>query len=235
VLGIQTGAAPRGGSSGQACDALRVLWCWGSIDSSNGSGPLLGKWLITMQNRLNNTQLTLTAALLLSTTALYGGCGISASGLNGVELPSDAPTIVNNADPMARPTQVAWTAARAQRCGFSFDPAKLKANYIAYESKQGAAGDQLARIQKTYESTLQATSAKISTDPGYCANTTTSEIKLDLTRHLAGDYTPNLPKPKAGQSCGILGCPLPIVDEPYDPNSFWQKKDHDISSNGRGG
>ena len=40
-------------------------------------------------------------------------------------------------DPLARPTQVAWTSARATRCGFVFNPQQLRSNYLAYESRFG--------------------------------------------------------------------------------------------------
>ena len=98
------------------------------------------------------------AALLLGATALHAGCGSNANSLttgSTAGLPADAPGNLSNADPMARPVAVAWTSARAKRCGFYFDPAKLKVNYLSYERTQGASGDQLANIEKSYDTTFK--------------------------------------------------------------------------------
>jgi hypothetical protein len=142
--------------------------------------------------------------LLLVGTALHAGCGNNASGLTTSS--TDVPTITSQ-DPMARPIQVAWTSARAQRCGFYFDPAKLKASYIGYESRQaGMTTDQLAKIQVSYDTTFKSITARVSADPDYCTDKKGSEIKVDLQRHLAGDFTPNLPKPKPVDPCGFFGC-----------------------------
>ena len=117
-------------------------------------------------------------------------------------LPPDAPAAISNDDPMARPVAVAWTSARAKRCGFYFDPAKLRTSYLAYEARQ-ASGEQYAKIEKTYDTTYKATSEKVSQDVDYCSDRKALEIKADLERHLAADYTPNLPKPKTVASCGV--------------------------------
>ena len=50
---------------------------------------------------------------------------------------------------MAKPVQVAWTSARAQKCGFNFDPGKLKANYIASEQRAGADAARMANVDKS--------------------------------------------------------------------------------------
>jgi hypothetical protein len=175
----------------------------------------------------------LASALLAA--ALSSGCS-GGSGLlgGGVELPSDAPTMINNADPMARPVQVAWTSARAQRCGFNFDPHKLKANYLAYETRQGTPREQLPKIEQTYDTTFQNVSGKVSADPGYCTDRKSADIKGDLNRHLAGDYTPNLPKPKVA-SCGGLfdACVSGASEDPFDTTKFWRKQDLETVNRGR--
>lgn len=162
-------------------------------------------------------------ALLLAGTALHAGCGNSSAGLTTGStglLPADSPTAMTNEDPMARPIGVAWTSARAKRCGFYFDPAKLKTNYLAYESKQGLAGEQFAKIEKAYDTSYRVTSEKISTDTDYCSERKGLEIKADLERHLAGDYTPNLPKAKPVASCGFWGC-TSSHDDPFSTKKFW--------------
>ena len=166
-------------------------------------------------------------ALLLAGTALHAGCGNGSAGLTTSStglLPADSPAAVTNEDAMARPVAVAWTSARAKRCGFYFDPAKLKTSYLAYESRQGVAGEQYAKIEKAYDTTYRVTSEKISADADYCSDRKGLEIKADLERHLAGDYTPNLPKPKPIASCGFWGC-TSSGDEPFSSNKFWKDQE----------
>ena len=122
---------------------------------------------------------------------------------------------------------MAWTSARAQRCGFNFDTAKLRATYLAYESRQGAAGEQLAKIQNSYDTTFKTISGRVSADPDYCTDKKSADIKVDLTRHLAGDYTPNLPKPKVEVSCGLFGgaCDSGQTDEKFESKKFYDELD----------
>lgn len=168
--------------------------------------------------------------LLLAATALHAGCGNSSTGLLTTSstnlLPPDAPspTALNNDDPMARPVAVAWTAARAKRCAFFFDPVKLRSNYLAYEAKQGAVGEQYAKITNNYDTTYKVTWEKVVGDPDYCSERKGLEIKADLERHLLGDYTPNLPKPKPIASCGFWGC-TSSNDEPFSSKKFWTEQE----------
>ena len=170
----------------------------------------------------------LASALLVAGTALHAGCGNNAGGLttgSTAGLPADAPGNLSNEDPMARPVAVAWTAARAKRCGFYFDPAKLKINYLAYERTQGANGEKLAKIEQSYDTTFKTISDRVSGDAEYCTASRGLDIKADLQRHLAGDYSPNLPKPKPVASCGLMGCPESTSDKPFDSKTFWTDKD----------
>jgi hypothetical protein len=169
----------------------------------------------------------MACALLLSSAALAAGCSGGASGLTtGATQPADAPSGVNNGHPMARPVSVAWTSARARRCGFYFDPAKLRSAYLAFEAQQGAAGDQLAKIQSSYDSTFNVISTRIGGEADYCTERRGADIKADLQRHLAGDFTPNLPKPTADASCGLFGCATSSdPDKPFDSKDFWKKQD----------
>ena len=173
-------------------------------------------------------------ALLLAGTALQAGCGNSSAGLatsSTSVLPPDAPAAISNDDPMARPVAVAWTSARAKRCGFYFDPAKLRTSYLAYEARQ-ASGEQYTKIEKTYDTTYKATSEKVSQDVDYCSDRKALEIKADLERHLAADYTPNLPKPKTVASCGLLGC-AQGPDENFTSKKFWSDMAKQPGASGR--
>jgi hypothetical protein len=167
------------------------------------------------------------AGLILVSTALHAGCGSGASGLTTGATPSgDSPGGgLTNDNPMARPISVAWTSARAKRCGFYFDPAKLRSSYLAFEAQQGNAGDQMAKIQATYDQTYSSISGRISADADYCSDRKSADIKADLQRHMAGDYAPNLPKPKVDQSCGFFGCNVSSTDENFNSKDFWKKQD----------
>ena len=168
--------------------------------------------------------------LLLAAAALHVGCSGASGFLTGSTTAADAPGKLNNEDPAARPVAVAWTSARAVRCGFYFDPAKLKASYLAYEAKQ-AGPDKLANVEKTYDSTFKAIRDRVSSDPDYCTNRKSAEIKTDLTRHLAGDFKPNLPKPQVAVSCGLFGCGDGSGDKPWSADQFW--KDEAARQTGR--
>jgi hypothetical protein len=165
-------------------------------------------------------------ALLLAAAALQAGCSNSSAGLaTGGVMPADAPAAVglSNDDPMARPVAVAWTSARAKRCAFYFDPAKLRTTYLSYEGRQGAGGEQYAKIEKAYDTTYRVTLEKTVGDPDYCSERKGGEIKADLERYLAGDYTPNLPKAKPIASCGFWGCQS-SQDEQFSSKKFWEEQ-----------
>jgi hypothetical protein len=173
----------------------------------------------------------LTAGLMLAGAGLAAGCGGNAAGLTTSSTAPGDSKIPSNDDPLARPTFVAWTSARAKRCGFFFDPAKLKANYLAYENKQGQGGH-LANIEKVYDQTFKSTSDSAWAQEDYCSERKGAEIKQELARHLAGDYAPNFPKPKVVADCGVFGCSA-ASEEPFDSKKFWQKTDADKVYGGR--
>ena len=86
----------------------------------------------------------LVTALVLAAAGLAAACsgGAMGGGTTMIEDP-DAPAGVRNDSPMARPIAVAWTSARARRCGFYFDSARLRTNYLAYEAGQGNSREKL--------------------------------------------------------------------------------------------
>jgi hypothetical protein len=88
-----------------------------------------------------------------------------------------------------------------------------------------AAGDQFNKIQTTYDTTFKTISGRVSSDPDYCTDKRSSQIKADLTRHLAGDYTPNLPKPKEVQCGGIFGgaCDSGASDKKFESKEFYDE------------
>ena len=146
----------------------------------------------------------LTAALALA------GCSSASSGLTtGSILPGAAKPA---ADPVVERTiQVGATSARAAKCGYNFDPQKLRANYIAFETRQP--GADAAKIEKIYDATRTSVAAKIPDPSDYCNDEQTAKIKSDLTRHLAGDYNP-APKKVEATLADILASK---EQKPWDP------------------
>lgn len=93
-------------------------------------------------------------------------------------------------DPLARPTQVGWTSARATRCGFVFSPQHLRANYLSAESAYGHSPQQMQKIEKAHDYTRESVLATINDDPTYCNKERLDAIRADLNRYLSGDYSP---------------------------------------------
>jgi hypothetical protein len=137
--------------------------------------------------------LALLAAALAGCSA---GSGLTTGSLLGDDKP--APKVV---DPSARAFQVGTASARAVKCGFNFDPGKLKSNYLAYE-KQQAPGQDTANVERVYDVSFNGVAKAVAAEGDYCSDAKTRQIKADLTRHLAGDYTPNPPKDE--QEEGLL-------------------------------
>jgi hypothetical protein len=162
--------------------------------------------------------------LMLAGAAVLAGCGSSASGLITGSTSADTPGNINSDDPLARPIGVAWTSARAHRCGFYFDPNKLRASYLAFEAKDSNA-EQLAKVEKTYDSTFKVIRERIGEDPDYCSDKKGTEIKANLQRHLAGDFTPDFPKAKKVESCGFFGCAGSGSSEKWDSEQWWKEEE----------
>ena len=110
-------------------------------------------------------------------------------GKEGASSEKEARNIASN-DPLARPIQVGWTSARATQCGFIFDPAQLRASYMASEAQAGATPEQMQKIERAYDYTRESVLAAIGDNLNYCNKERTAAIRRDLNRYLAGDYTP---------------------------------------------
>ncbi len=173
---------------------------------------------------MNRFAQTAAAGLLLAAGVVLSACSNSAGGLiTGTTQDGDMPGGITNDNPLARPIGVAWTSARAQRCGFYFDATKLRAAYLAYEARQSNA-EALAKAEKSYDTTFKGTKDRVSADPDYCTEAKGAAIKADLQRHLAGDFTPKFPAPKKEESCGFFGCASPYSD-PLNEKKFWEDQE----------
>lgn len=117
----------------------------------------------------------------LSTSSIFGGS------TSAPAAPSSTPT--------SRAFQVGSTAARAAKCGYNFDSNKLRASFLAYEASQTPGQDQ-ANVVTTYDTAYTGVTKATGQQSGYCTDAKTREIKAALNRHLAGDYSPDAPKPE---------------------------------------
>lgn len=137
---------------------------------------------------------------ILLSVCIFGlsGCGKGVGDILGGNTASTEFQQKPKIDPLARPIQVAWTSARAARCGFYFDSNQLRASYLAYEADQGASGQQIKKYQQAYDFTKKTVSKNIAGNPKYCKDKKrVEEIRTDLQRHLQGDYTPRPRKKSA--------------------------------------
>jgi hypothetical protein len=125
---------------------------------------------------------------------LLAGCSAGSGLTTGALLGDDKPAAPVN-DAPARAFQVGTASARAVKCGFNFDPAKLKTNYIAYE-KQQPGGQDTAKIERIYDVSFNGVAKAVAAEGEYCSEAKTKTIKADLGRHLAGDYTPRVEEKK---------------------------------------
>lgn len=153
------------------------------------------------------------AAVVAATLA---GCGSSAlttgSLFGGESKPKAAPAPRN--DPTARAFQVGAVTARAQKCGFNFDPARLKTNFLAAEVQQGTSADELSKADRLFTVTQNTVAKAIAGDEDYCSDERIAYIRGDLTRHLAGDFTPGRPRDFSKDDVGLFsfGGETPIDD-----------------------
>jgi hypothetical protein len=112
-----------------------------------------------------------------STGTLLGGGDAAKASAPPPETPTD------------RAVHVGTTTARAQRCGYVFDPATVRQGYLAFEAQQGLAPDVLAKTEKSYDYTVASISKNIANNEDYCSEAQTAVIKRDLGQVLAGDYS----------------------------------------------
>ncbi|MBL8565428.1 MAG: hypothetical protein JNM89_06920 [Hyphomicrobiaceae bacterium] len=157
---------------------------------------------------MTTTIRTLAAAIL--PLALAGCAGstalpsLSTGSVSASAPPAAAP--VQNNTPTTRALQVGSTSARAAKCGFNFDPVRLKAQFMASETTIGTPVADLGKVEKVYDVAVNGISRGVAEKQDYCTEGKTKEIKEDLTRHLAGDYSPRPTKvAEAKDDGGIFG------------------------------
>ena len=128
--------------------------------------------------------------------------GSPAPGAPAAAAPAAAEASAIKNDPTQRAFQVGSTSARAVKCGFNFDPVRLKQQFLAAEAAQGTAVADIGKVEKIYDVSFNGISRGIAPQEEYCTEAKTKDIKADLTRHLAGDYAPKAQKQVAAKDEG---------------------------------
>ncbi|WP_139247787.1 hypothetical protein [Hyphomicrobium sp. CS1GBMeth3] len=111
----------------------------------------------------------------------------------GAATPADGaalPTPVPQSSATDRAFQVGAVSARAQKCGYNFDAAKLKASYLAHEVGRGASNEEIANVEKIHGVSYNGVMKAAADEANFCSERKTAQIKTDLNRLLAGDFEP---------------------------------------------
>lgn len=118
--------------------------------------------------------------------SVLSACGGSLGGSEKLKT-----TVQPASTPPQRAVQVAWTAASARYCAFGLNPQKLKSDYLAWETAQGASQDTITSLGETYDKAFLTFYDKVKETPGYCSKARIEQIRPEINRHLAGDYEPS--------------------------------------------
>lgn len=154
------------------------------------------------QTSLNVGTLTVVGLVAL---ALAGCSSSSSGGLFGVsQSEATAAAAPPPPDPLARPIQVGWTLARAEKCGFVVDRNKIGQGYLAHEGQQGATPERLQQAQQALEYSRASTASKISGQSDYCSEQVLNELRADVPMIVAGNFALPDRTPKAKPEVSIF-------------------------------
>ncbi|MBK9078196.1 MAG: hypothetical protein WBP38_04015 [Hyphomicrobium sp.] len=168
--------------------------------------------------------------LCLALSLTLSGCGASLPGLStgslfGGDSAAKAPPPPAN-DPTSRAIQVGSTSARALKCGFNFDPVKLRTQFIANEAMATTTPADADKIGQVYDTAFRGVSKAISEQgEGYCSPHKTQTIKEALNRHLAGDYTPAPREPVEEDDGGLFGSLGGGSGSEYKASNPWDRNE----------
>ncbi len=109
------------------------------------------------------------AAVGLCASGCSSGSGLSTGSLFGGATEAAAPAAPAGPanDPTSRAFQVGSVSARAVKCGYHFDPAKLRTSFLATESTAVAPAD-LPRVEKVYDTAFNGVTKAVAGQSGYC-------------------------------------------------------------------
>jgi len=158
----------------------------GSVESTRGSGN-------SARDRGRQGSRAALTSRFVHALALFALSGLSAcsgggSGLTTGALFGEEKKPVTD-ERTERAMQAGATSARATKCGYNFDPAKLRQAYLNYEAAQGGTPDERAKAEKVFDFTRNSLTTKLAKEEGFCDEAKTKEIKAVLTRQLAGDFS----------------------------------------------
>jgi len=132
------------------------------------------------------------AVLACTLAACSGGGGVTTASLLGT------PAKPQLDEPTERALHSAAVSARASKCGYNFNPTKLRESFLASEAANGATPEQMTKLGQSYDFTQATVSKQISNPEEYCSDQRTREVSTALTKQLAGDFRapkkPPLPK-----------------------------------------
>lgn len=172
---------------------------------------------------------TLSFALVALASA---GCGSNSTTLPSLTTGSifssgqQAPPQPKPVTAVDRAIHVGAISARATKCGYNFDPAKLRQDYLNYETSAGAATAEIARATDAYDRTGRLLLQAVAKNENYCSFEQTHQIKADLSKVLAGDFSPpvRIRKESVGWlDSGLEGREVMNREAIFDPNSQQQK------------
>jgi hypothetical protein len=134
-------------------------------------------------------------AAMCALTLALGACSSSDAGLSTSSLFSPAAPKPQDVV-AARAKLAAQTSASAVKCGYNFDPARLRSSYISFETAKGTPPPEVARAEQVYDSTRQAYAANLTKIADFCSEAETDKIKKTLNQQLAGNFDIEAKKPE---------------------------------------
>jgi hypothetical protein len=147
------------------------------------------------QHRLILAVSTLVAVTLSGCSG--GGSGLTTGSLFGSKEAAAVAAAPPVETPSTRAVYVSAVSARAAKCGYNFEPARLKSGFLASEQSKGASAQDMAKIEREYDTIRAKVAGAVAADPDFCSDAKTRQIKADLTRHMAGDYSVPVDQSKA--------------------------------------
>ena len=145
-----------------------------------------------------------------------GGGGLTTASLLGT------PEKPQLDEPTERALHSASISARASKCGYNFDPGRLRESFLASEAANGATPEQMTKLGQSYDFTRTTVSKQIANPDDYCTEGKTREVSAALTKQLAGDFkAPKKPPlPKSAGWWDTTGTQKPMnKEEIFNPQS----------------
>ncbi|MEL7048126.1 MAG: hypothetical protein AAFO75_04040 [Pseudomonadota bacterium] len=151
---------------------------------------------------------------------------LTTGSLTGEAKPAAAAAPVDSNTPSARALQVGTTAARATKCGYNFNAAELKSQYLAAEAASGMGVAEISKLDRIYESGFAGVAKAVTKPDVYCTAAKTTTIKADLQRHMAGDYTPTKKKVVKADDGFFSGWGDSVPDKgpQFGSESWWESQ-----------